>query len=651
MSHNVAFLPPSRDPHEPRDLVYREPSSGRRALFVLMQDALPQGGDARGHFLRACFRHAVRRYLATDRVAGPSVFLRDCVSAFDAVSRAVDTRLDDYDSLGMFVIVREPGSMHVLCARGASARVRWRGVFVPLATPDVEGVTELPIDTSRSQHDLFAQTFPETRALYRIDALSSGSGERELLLGGTAEDMGAVIDLLQEPRTGSARDITAERVSHTVLMLSLEARPGAGASAPATPDERPKIVRRPARAAVIGAAGLVVIAAAVAGIAAWRGGSNGQRARDGVAHTAAKQTPAPPPPQERVIEDVAQEQRRAAEEAAAEEAAVEEAAKGFGVAWQQSYRAAVTSSPAHAGDAVIFGGRDGRVYSVHRESGKTQWSYAARGGVGASPVVRGATVIAADYAGNVVRLRAGDGGVVWKRALGEKVVSTPGVSGERVLVGTTKGRIYALSLETGRVLWKWAARGPVRGSIAYADGVFLVPSNDGRLYAMVEETGARRWMLPLGGPVTSSPASDGEIVVIGSSRGEIIAVDFAKGKQIWKQRAGGAVNSSLALEDGRVFAGAGDQRLYCMDARTGEIAWRFDTGGAILSRPFVHDGRVMVTSYDGAVYCLDAGTGELVDRYETGESIFSSPLVVDGRVFFGNNAGQFYCLDIPSPRS
>jgi len=635
MSRDIAFTPAPPGAVESRDLVYREASSRAGGLYVLMQDASPRAGAARTQFLQACFRYTVSRYLEASRPARAHVYLRECAAAFDAISRAVDTRLDDFEELGIFVVVREPGRVHLLCARNAAARVRWRGVFVPLATPDLAGVEELSLDTARSQHDLFAQTLPETLALYRIGASAEEGGARELLLGGTSQDLGLAVDAVDLP--GSGPRVAIDRMQHTVLMLSIEpAHHERERATGASGAHRPGFRSPSARILAGGAAAVVVVAFTVAGVRSWRDAGESRSETKPAVHTALKETPVPAPVEKRVAEDVASETERPREEAH----------RGFDLAWQQSFRAAVTSSPAVAGDAVVFGGRDGRVYSVHRGSGERQWAYTAQGGVGASPVVRGATVIAADYGGNVVRLRAGDGRVVWKRALREKIVSTPAVTNERVVAGTVNGRVYAISLETGRVLWKFATRGPIRGAIAHAGGTFLVPSHDGRLYAIAEETGARRWAVPLGGPVASSPASDGTTVVIGTARGDIIALDLERGKEQWRYRAGGEVNSALTLVDGKVYAGAGDRRLYCIDATNGSLVWRFDTEGVILSRPFVGDGRVIVTSYDGAVYCLD-GSGALIDRYATDESIFSSPVVVDGRVFFGNNAGRFFCLDSP----
>ena len=641
MSHDVAFVPAALEPGTEADLVYREQSSGGRGLYLLMQDVSACAHEPRRRFLLACFRDTVSAYLATSRVTGAPTFLRDRVRAFEAMSRAVDTRLDDIEGLGIYVALREPDAVYVLCARGASTRVRWKGVFVPLVTAGIDGVIEVPIETSRSQHDLFAQTLPESLVMYRVTALAGETAPRELLLGGAADDMAASVDAAEHATSRMSERVGVERLRHSVLMLALDpALAGAEAAAARSFDEGGPRGRVP-RSAVLGVAGAVVLVAGLAGFGYWRSAmDNG--AKKNVDETALKETP-PPALQKRAVPDTSAEEKAPAQAPAP--APVPK--RGFDVSWQESFRAAVTSSPVVAGDAVVFGGRDGKVYSYARSDGSRQWTYAAQGGVGASPVFKNGVVVAADYAGNVVSLRAGSGTPVWKRALREKIVSTPAVTNERIAVGTVTGRVYALSLDTGRVLWKFSTRGGVRGGIVAADGLFLVPSQDGRLYALDEATGARKWFVTVGGAIAASPATDGDMAVVGSPRGDIMAVDLARGKSRWTYRAGGAVNSGLVLDGGRVYAGAGDRRVYCIDAKSGELVWRFDTEGVILSRPSVSDNRVVVTSYDGFVYCLDASSGALIDRYETGEAIFSSPAVVDDHVFFGNNAGRFYCLESP----
>jgi outer membrane protein assembly factor BamB len=640
MSRTIICIPSSPDASAGRDLVYSERSSRARGLHVLMQDVSPRASTARARFLQAAYRDVVARYLAVDRLATPAVFMRDTVRSFDAIARHVDTRLDDLGELGIFVLLRDADAVYLLCARSAAPRMRVHGVFVPLATAGLDGVRELSIETTRAQHDLFAQSLPETLAIYRIArAGEAGERGREILLGGSSDDVAAAVEAidLHHPRDAGTLDV--ERLRHTVLCIAFEGlarRRGADAS---RPEPVQRSIRFGARAGLLAA--VVVVAGAALALYAtkpWR-----SPAPDGARSGRATLERAP-----------ARETRRTEVETGSRpdlEALTREGAettkRGFSLAWEKAYRGAVTSSPIAVDATVVFGARDGRVYAIDRSSGDPSWTHAAAGGVGASPVAQGEAVIVADYGGNVYRLRRSDGAVVWKRALGQKIVSTPAVTRERVVVGTVQGRVVAVSFDTGRVLWKFAARGQVRGAIAHAGETFLIPSHDGRLYAIAEDTGARRWAVALGGAASSSPASDGDIVVIGTARGEVLALDLARGAKRWSYSVGATVNSALALADGRVYSGAGDGRLYCIDAGSGELKWRFDTGGVILSRPFVGDGKVVVTSYDGSVYCLDAATGEPIDRFVTGEAIFSSPLVVDGRVFFGNNAGRFYCLEAP----
>jgi len=649
MSRTIVFTSTHPDANGERDLVYMEHSRRERGLHVLMQDVSARASGARASFLQAAYRDVVARYLAIDRIPTPVAFLRETVHAFDAIARGVDTRLDDMRELGVHVLVYDGNAAYLLCARDAAVRVRARGIFVPLGTPGLEGVDEVSIETARAQHDLFARTLPDALVLYRIARVAEAPGAgRELLFGGAAEDMAAAMEAIELKGTPAAGALRLDRVRNTVLCVTLEQVPARRAAADAQTGVQPGARPRRLRRAAVVAGGAAVLVVAVMAAAAWLAARDtgwfpewrGQRGEGG-ARATHERAPA------REARETAPKTEAKGEALEAPAGVPAPARSGFKLAWEKTYRGAVTSSPVALDAAVIFGARDGRVYALDRASGERVWMHRASGGVGASPVVQGDAVIAADYGGNVYRLRRSDGAVVWKRALGVKIVSTPAVTSERVVVGTVRGHVAALSLESGRTLWKFSGRGQIRGGIGYARETFLIPCQDGRLYAVAEDTGRQRWSVALGGPVTSSPAGEGELVVIGTAKGDVVAFDLGSGTRRWSLRTGGAVNSSLLITDGRVFAGAADRRLYCIDARGGELVWRFETSGPILSRPFVSGGQVVVTSYDGAIYCLNAATGVLVDRFATSDAIYSSPVVVDGRVFFGNNDGHFYCLEAP----
>ncbi|HEX5133017.1 MAG TPA: PQQ-binding-like beta-propeller repeat protein [Candidatus Krumholzibacteria bacterium] len=630
MTRSIVFTP-STGPAG-TELHYAERAAGDRALFVVLQDLASASPGSRRNFLRAAYRAIVARFQSSDRPETAPAFMRGVVGVLDDTARQVDTRVDDFRGLGICVLVREGTSLYLLTGRDAPARVRSGGMLLP-AGPGTAGAVEMGIESARAQQDLFAQTLTDSLALYRFGTASAAEGAGvEFLLGGTPEDAAAVLDAL-EVRMGGDGGVRLERGAHTVVYVSCAAQGGAGeplarVAAPAGAGTQRRLVRAAVPAAVV-----------LAALVVWRvaGGGDGAPApqRAGSA------------PQERpVLQDV-EENLPATEVEVAAATPPSRDASEFSLSWRKDYRDAVTSSPVAAGDAVVFGARDGNVYALDLHSGETVWTHRAGGGVGASPVITGDGIIACDYAGNVFRLAVRDGRSVWKRELKEKIISTPAVTSERVITGTMRGNVYALSRESGRVLWKFRTRGQIRGAIAAARGSVFVPSHDGRLYALAEDTGAKRWSQALHGPVTASPAVAGDRVFIGTADGKVLAFDAATGKQRWSFAAGTAVNSSLLVADGRVYAGCGDQNLYCLDAGDGGLLWKHRTSGVILSRAAVDRGRVLITSYDGAIYCLDGASGALVDRFDTAKAIFSSPLVMDGRVYFGNNDGRFYGLDLP----
>jgi eukaryotic-like serine/threonine-protein kinase len=100
------------------------------------------------------------------------------------------------------------------------------------------------------------------------------------------------------------------------------------------------------------------------------------------------------------------------------------------------------SSPAVAGDRVVFGGRDKLVHCVKRADGAELWSFPTRGKVDSSPVV----------------------------------------CGDKVVVGSDDGRLYLLSLENGRELWSYEIGQAIESSPAVARGLVVVGCDDGNVY-------------------------------------------------------------------------------------------------------------------------------------------------------------------------
>src|SRR5262245_59728669 len=545
MAETIVISPRERAAAE---LVYSEHAARGRSLHVLLQDLTARSGDERGAFLAAAFRDLVARYQSPLKIESALALLRRTVRVLDELSIQVDTRVDDFRGLGIYVLAGEPRSLYLLCARDAPARVRINGTFVPLYGADGRAslAQEISIETARTQHDLFAATLPESMALYRIER--PADFDLELLLGGTPAGLAPALDAL-DARAAGASSLLSDRLARAVLYVRIPSEARLEEHIPAT-RERTQL---PAWRAVVAAVAVVGSAVGIGWIASRLDLTRAPAERaSAVDRAAATQSRTTPVMTREAAPEIATEPAPAVP--ADSEARAQDGAH-FEVAWEQRFTEPVTSSPSIMGDAVVFGGRDGRVYAVECDSGERLWSHAAVGGVGASPLVEGDAVLVADYGGNVYRLARADGKVAWKRALRERIVSTPCAANERVAVGTAKGNVVALSLQTGRVLWKFGTRGQVRGGIVHAAGLFFVPSHDGRLYALADDTGRKRWSVALGGPVGSTPYTDGERVVVGTSGGTIVAHAVADGKRLWSFATRAAVNSSIIIHDGRVYAG------------------------------------------------------------------------------------------------
>ncbi len=667
MREAITFIPGSRTGIDNQGIHYIEHASRHRSIYALFQDDGPRRSDSRHHFLLKAYREVVSRFVGFGKIEHPLPFLRQLVQVLDALSRSVDCRVDDFEGIGLSVLIQDANTFYVLTSR--SGRVAFDtggGLFEPVETPGIPEIRELPLDTTGAQKELFSQTMRDYLSLFRLDAgaasLSDGPDGTLLrvVMGGTADDARSVIATIAEPGAVSGHE-TAAVVEHSEISQRL-----LYVSFPRTESVRDPVLdalrvgtQRPrSRTARLASAAVVVVlfgTLATVWVTARLGSESSETMVADVApaQQVASATQEASPRLQQRTEDSA---KRVAEVIETPEREPAEATTGadvgpvkMAVEWRNSYEKAVTTTPVVDGDGVIFGSRDGGVYALDRWTGEVEWRYVAGDGVGASPVVAGGSVVGADYKGNVFCLDRKTGVPLWTRTLPAKVVSTPCVAGGEVLVGCTDSKGYGLSLETGRILWTVTTGGRIRASAVSAGGRFYLASYDGRVYAITQGSGAERWTHEVGGPLSSTPAADETRVVVGGGRG-VYAIDAETGFRQWRYRTPAPVKSSILMVGGRVFAGCNDHHVYCLDAATGEFIWKARTGEVVMSRPRLEGDLLFVTSYDKAVYCFDAATGEPIDRLETGGPIYSSPVIDGDFVFFGNNEGEFYCINYRSAR-
>jgi outer membrane protein assembly factor BamB len=619
-----------------RDLIYSEYTSCDRSIHCLLQDnSVPQY-----RFLLLAYREIVSRYLSGARLQSPKEFLSSLADRLEDLSRSYHFSVDDYRSMGFYLLVRNTDAYYLLTSRRDTIYAHDDGDIIPLSDSSAPHVDRLALGESVLQEELFPESLKDCFSLYRLDA--DYYGQRDIILGCGEEDRSTVLEVLDDPlwrQTAERRNTFSSKfITRKVLVLrfddgayAVQARAARHAAATGFAWKRVGF-------GLAGVAAVTALAIAIAQMdlfAPWQPGQGGR---------AMMEAPVEPPTE--VVE--ATNQHDAPDIAGVP---APETAKSLFTgthlveSWKKTFPRAVTSSPAIFGDQVVFGCRDGNLYALEKSTGTRRWQARFGDGVGASPAVSETHVVAADYAGNVRALEADSGKQLWTRRLPGKVVSSPMMDGDRVLVGCYDGNAYCLSMADGSVLWKHATGGRVRASAARAGGHFVVASYDGNLYALARADGGVVWRYRVGGNVAGSPAVYNNVVVIGAPDGYVHAVGLEDGKQRWKFRTSGSVKSTPAIADGRVYVGSNDRYVYCLSVDDGKELWKYRTGGMVLGRPTVRGGVVYAGSYDGHMYCIEADTGTLVDRFRTEGEIYSSPAADENAVYFGNNKGRFIALN------
>jgi len=613
-----------------RDLAYSEYASRDRSIHVLLQEQ--SGIPAR--FLLDSYREIVSQYLSVTKLNSPERLLESLAESVEKIGERTGVTASELKDTRFNIVLRTPGAIYIMLSREDGVFVHSGGEVVPISTPGLPGVLQGHLGSDEIQNELFPQRLREAFIVYKLDPIQFGT--RDIILGCGEEETSTVVEVLEE---GVLLDdvvhrdtVTARFITRKVVVLRFLESTHAHDTAEASGGIAwPKGEGWGRRIAWMGTSVVVIAAAAMWAIDFMNGDDvpNQVSMETSVTAQSAAVDPAPEPVAE--PEDV--------------RPAPANAEVSLSEGWKETYREAVTSSPALFSDWVVFGCRDGTVYALDQETGGSVWKYQTAGGVGASPAIYAETVISADYEGNVFALSATTGKKRWSRKLPGRVVSSPSVSGNKVVVGCYDGYAYCLNAINGTIAWKHKTAGRIRGGTSVADGKFFVPSYDGYLYALDVATGDVAWRHRIGGKLAGATAANGGAVVIGGIDGVVYALSASDGTVRWKYKTGAPVKSAPAIRAGRVYIGSNDRYVYCLNLADGDLKWRFQTGGLVLARPRIHEGRVFAASYDGKLYCLEADTGKVVDRFDTGGPVFSSPAVGKNSVYLGNNKGTFICVD------
>lgn len=154
------------------------------------------------------------------------------------------------------------------------------------------------------------------------------------------------------------------------------------------------------------------------------------------------------------------------------------------IQWQTNARAAITSSPRAAENAICFGSVDGKVYALDPNNGWSLWEFRMESGTVSTPWLEDQRVYIGSADGNIYCINLQSSKKIWQFETENQIASSPRIHGDSLYCGGIDGSLYCLDTEKGHLQWKYSTAAPITGSPIIHDDIVYIGSLDKYLYAL-----------------------------------------------------------------------------------------------------------------------------------------------------------------------
>lgn len=291
--------------------------------------------------------------------------------------------------------------------------------------------------------------------------------------------------------------------------------------------------------------------------------------------------------------------------------------KGVAPAWTFQSDANVISTPAVAGNLVVFGNQSGVVQALSLKNGKKAWQFATGG----------------------------------------PIFSSPAVANGKIVLGSADGAVYCFNSK-GQLQWKFITGAAILGAPLIENNTVYIGGSDSLFRAIDLTTGGLKWSFNgLEGPVVSQPVTDGNTLIFGAWDCNLYALNKTDGSLLWKWNNGSPVrNYSPAsvipvIKDGAVYIAAPDRFLTAIDLQTGRTLWRTSQSTVRESIGMSEDGKLIYgKTMNDTIAAFYANRNEPIAAWKmfAGYGYEHTPSMLiekEGRLFFGTRSGVVYAID------
>lgn len=310
--------------------------------------------------------------------------------------------------------------------------------------------------------------------------------------------------------------------------------------------------------------------------------------------------------------------------------------------WVFASDANVISTPAVAGNLVIFGNQNGVVTALNQPDGKKRWTYKTQGAIFSSPAIRAGKVVLGSGDGHVYCLNVLTGKLLWKVKTEASVLGSPVIVGDTVFIGGSDHNFMALNLWTGNACWKFSGlQGPVVSTPLIYGNMVIFGAWDKHLYAVNRSNGQLAWQWDPGfsvinfSPAACIPVAHESVVYVVCPNRTLYAIDAVTGATLWQNNETRVRESIGISEDGRYVYGKTMQDTvvaYATSHTAQRPAWVMNAGFGYEHVPSMlieKDGQLFFGTRNGVVYAVDVASRKIAWAYKIDNSMVNTVRVLN----------------------
>lgn len=212
------------------------------------------------------------------------------------------------------------------------------------------------------------------------------------------------------------------------------------------------------------------------------------------------------------------------------------------VLWSFKTAGRIRATPAIRNNVVFIPSFDGICYALDASTGMQLWKFETdghtyesdkfgwdRNSIDSSPALSDSLLVFGSRDGNVYTLSQKTGKLAWKFSYGPTwAIASPAIRDGVVYIGWSDNNTFcAIDLATGKERWKFTARHYLYSSPLLVGNAIYVGSHDRNLYCLDATTGEKKWQYRFAGSVLSSPIVDEETLYVGDDDGCMYAFQSA----------------------------------------------------------------------------------------------------------------------------